>query len=192
MWAGVAGGLAEYFEVDPVLIRLIWVATTVFTGGLIILVYIVLWVIMPRDDQLDRYAAHWRGWSDELHADAQRVADEARRVASGFGGHPGEPVASAAPPPPPPPPPTAPPPPPPSAWADEPYAGPGWMPEHEHYHHHLNRRQKLGGFILVGLGLIFLASNAGLLRWANWNVFWPLILVGLGVALLVRYVDRSG
>ncbi|MFI5266012.1 MAG: PspC domain-containing protein [Chloroflexota bacterium] len=49
MWAGVAGGLAEYFDVDPTLMRLMWVVATVVTAGLFVAVYFVMWVIMPLD-----------------------------------------------------------------------------------------------------------------------------------------------
>ncbi|MDE3078373.1 MAG: PspC domain-containing protein, partial [Chloroflexota bacterium] len=34
MWAGVCGGLSEYFDIDPVLVRLFWVVATVLTAGL--------------------------------------------------------------------------------------------------------------------------------------------------------------
>jgi phage shock protein C len=46
MIAGVCGGVAEYFEVDPTLVRLIWVAITVMAGAGILL-YLIMWVIMP-------------------------------------------------------------------------------------------------------------------------------------------------
>jgi phage shock protein C len=48
MVAGVAGGLGEYFEVDPTLVRILFVLLTLLgAGGLGILTYIVLWIIMP-------------------------------------------------------------------------------------------------------------------------------------------------
>jgi phage shock protein C len=46
MIAGVCGGLAEYFAIDPVIVRLIFVLGTL-TTGIGILVYPVLWLIMP-------------------------------------------------------------------------------------------------------------------------------------------------
>jgi phage shock protein C len=48
MFAGVAGGLAEYFNIDPVIIRLLLVLL-MLAGGHGILVYIVLWIIMPEE-----------------------------------------------------------------------------------------------------------------------------------------------
>jgi phage shock protein C len=46
MIAGVCGGLAHYFGVDPVLTRLAMVGL-VFAGGIGLLIYAVLWLIMP-------------------------------------------------------------------------------------------------------------------------------------------------
>lgn len=45
---GVCGGIAEYLGVDPVLIRLLWVAFTL-VGGAGILLYIIAWIIIPRN-----------------------------------------------------------------------------------------------------------------------------------------------
>ena len=44
--AGVCGGLADYFDVDPMIIRLVWVVLFLCggTGGL---AYIVLWIVLP-------------------------------------------------------------------------------------------------------------------------------------------------
>jgi phage shock protein PspC (stress-responsive transcriptional regulator) len=44
---GVCGGLAERLEIDPSLVRIGWVLLTVFTGGLFLLLYIVMLVIVP-------------------------------------------------------------------------------------------------------------------------------------------------
>ncbi|MEX1277360.1 MAG: PspC domain-containing protein, partial [Bacteroidota bacterium] len=44
--AGVAGGIGEYLDVDPVLIRIAFVVAT-FAGGFGIIMYIIAWVIMP-------------------------------------------------------------------------------------------------------------------------------------------------
>jgi phage shock protein PspC (stress-responsive transcriptional regulator) len=42
---GVAGGIAEYFNLDPVLIRLAFVLMALFGAG--VLFYIIAWIIMP-------------------------------------------------------------------------------------------------------------------------------------------------
>jgi hypothetical protein len=43
------------------------------------------------------------------------------------------------------------------------------------------------GAILIVVGVVFLAANNGFVDWA---VIWPLALVALGIALLVRNISR--
>ena len=46
MLAGVCGGLAEYFDIDPTLVRIAWVFFT-FLGGSGILLYIIALIVIP-------------------------------------------------------------------------------------------------------------------------------------------------
>ncbi|NCC98374.1 MAG: PspC domain-containing protein [Bacteroidia bacterium] len=49
MIAGVCGGLGEYFEMDPTVVRLIVATLTIFTGFLGgLLFYLIAWVIMKQ------------------------------------------------------------------------------------------------------------------------------------------------
>jgi phage shock protein C len=43
---GVCGGLAEYFNVDPVLVRVLFAVVTLM-GGAGVLLYLILWVVVP-------------------------------------------------------------------------------------------------------------------------------------------------
>ena len=45
--AGVAGGLAQRFGISSTLVRLAWVLSVLF-GGLGILVYPILWIVLPK------------------------------------------------------------------------------------------------------------------------------------------------
>lgn len=47
---GVCGGIAEYLNVDPVIIRLIW-AVSVFYYGTGVLLYVIAWIIIPRNPE---------------------------------------------------------------------------------------------------------------------------------------------
>ena len=47
MLAGVAGGLAEMLDIDPSIIRIVWAVVIVLTGGLALLVYIVMAIVVP-------------------------------------------------------------------------------------------------------------------------------------------------
>lgn len=48
MLFGVCGGLGDYFDIDPVIIRLLFVALA-FAGGIGILIYIIAGIIVPED-----------------------------------------------------------------------------------------------------------------------------------------------
>ena len=46
MIAGVCGGVAEYLEIDPTLVRLVFMLLFFF-GGNGLLIYLILWILMP-------------------------------------------------------------------------------------------------------------------------------------------------
>jgi len=48
MPGGVCGGMAEYANMDPVLIRVLWVIFTLL-GGSGILAYVICWIIIPEN-----------------------------------------------------------------------------------------------------------------------------------------------
>ncbi len=47
MLAGVAGGLAQRFDTDPSIVRVIWAVSVFLTGGVTLLIYIVMAVVVP-------------------------------------------------------------------------------------------------------------------------------------------------
>ncbi|GIV87978.1 MAG: hypothetical protein KatS3mg055_0496 [Chloroflexus sp.] len=49
MLAGVAGGLARYFGIDPIIVRLIFVGLGL-VNGIGVIIYLVLWLLMPNED----------------------------------------------------------------------------------------------------------------------------------------------
>ena len=80
MISGVCGGLGEYFNVDPTLIRLGVVALSIFTSGAGILAYAIAWIVMPEADgssvaqqMQDKYQQHTRSAEDDI---AARIYDE--------------------------------------------------------------------------------------------------------------------
>lgn len=48
---GVASGLATYFNLDPLLVRLLFIIFTIFGGGAVV-IYIVLWIVTPENPLL--------------------------------------------------------------------------------------------------------------------------------------------
>jgi phage shock protein C len=52
--AGICSGLAEYFGMDPTLVRVAWVILAFLSAGLAILLYLVLIFVIPNEDELPR------------------------------------------------------------------------------------------------------------------------------------------
>ncbi|MEF8833181.1 MAG: PspC domain-containing protein [Candidatus Thermoplasmatota archaeon] len=46
---GVCGGIGEYFGIDPMIVRIIWVILAIASLGTALLVYIILWIFIPRN-----------------------------------------------------------------------------------------------------------------------------------------------
>ncbi|MBR5434213.1 MAG: PspC domain-containing protein [Bacteroidales bacterium] len=44
--AGVCGGVANYLDVDPTVIRIVWLCAIIF-GGAGVLAYLICWLLMP-------------------------------------------------------------------------------------------------------------------------------------------------
>ena len=55
MIAGVCGGLAEYLGWDPTLVRIVYVLATIFTAFAGVIIYLILWIIMPEERYSDGY-----------------------------------------------------------------------------------------------------------------------------------------
>ena len=52
--AGVCGGIAEYFDVDPTLIRVVYLILSLFSAGFPgLLLYIILMILMPNYNQIE-------------------------------------------------------------------------------------------------------------------------------------------
>ena len=73
--AGVCGGLAKYFNVDPTLVRVIFVVLAlVGLGGVII--YLVLWVIIPPEPTEEEQAIIDKIIDEEIAEETAEAAGE--------------------------------------------------------------------------------------------------------------------
>jgi phage shock protein C len=78
MVAGVCGGLAQYFDIDVTLVRLVFLLLLVFGGGGF-LIYIVLAIVVPEEGSTS-------GTPQEvLQNNVQDLADRAKELGQGFG-----------------------------------------------------------------------------------------------------------
>jgi phage shock protein C len=81
--AGVCGGLAEYFGIDPVIVRLIFVLVALTTGvGL--LIYPILWLVMPKAGATGQGAQFIPQDAEEWKRRAHEFGEEASQVGQHF------------------------------------------------------------------------------------------------------------
>ena len=52
-------------------------------------------------------------------------------------------------------------------------------------------RLALFGLVLIGIGVLLLLSNLGVLSWWRWDLFWPVLIILAGVALLAGRLLRN-
>jgi phage shock protein C len=81
--AGVCGGLGQYFDIDPTIIRIVFVLISIF-GGSGILIYIILWLVIPSEgsDQIISQE-QLRTNAKEMREKAHSFAHDIRARSSG-------------------------------------------------------------------------------------------------------------
>ncbi|MEO5656193.1 MAG: PspC domain-containing protein [Nitrospiria bacterium] len=50
--AGIGGGMASYFAMDPTIVRIIWIIAAFLSFGVVILLYLILIVVIPSEDDV--------------------------------------------------------------------------------------------------------------------------------------------
>ncbi len=136
---GVCGGLADFFDVDSTLVRIIFVLLTIF-GGSGIIIYLLLWVIVPTESNVSGVFT-----KEFMRDNINEIKDRTRSFAYEFR----------------------------DATRDR----------------GKNSRNFAGLFILV-LGLLFLLQNLGFLGRYGFDHFWPILLIIIGFALLMKRNPR--
>ena len=79
--AGVAGGMAEYFGVDPTIVRILWILVAL-PGGLSIIFYFVLWALLPEEGEVPSDAM---AIAEERYARGEISAEELARIREDLG-----------------------------------------------------------------------------------------------------------
>jgi phage shock protein C len=123
--AGVCGGLAAYLDIDSTLVRLAF-AILLFASGIGLPIYLILWIIMPEENNQNDSDA------EVIQKNLGEIGDSVYSGVSGIG------------------------------------------------------RRGTIGILLILMGIYFLLNQLGWLSWISGAVFWPLVIIGFGVYLLIR------
>jgi len=170
MLAGVAGGLAELWNADLSLVRIVWAVLVILTGGIALLVYLVMAIVVPEDDGTS-VAGQAIAWGQGQAAHGAGSAPSATDPAGSRG---------------------APPAPRPADWSRSPTEARalGRAVRREARHSERTAGGRTGALI-VGVLFILVGSwylVREFLPTIDFDWFWPLVLVGIGVLVLVLAV----
>ena len=83
---GVCGGLGEYFGIEPLLFRIVFVALA-FMGGIGVLLYFILMIIVPKEPaegEVIEGRDKVKGFAEDVSIGVQSVAEEVTKEAKSF------------------------------------------------------------------------------------------------------------
>lgn len=151
MLAGVAAGVAEALDADPSIIRIAWALLMIFTGGIALVVYIVMAIVVPEGP--GEYG-HRGPWGPAAGPSPTLPSGTVPGTAPGTAEMPD--VGATAP------------------RAARRARRASWQP---------GRGGFVAGAILIVIGTFFLVRE--FVPWLDWNLWWPIGLIGLGALLLI-------
>ncbi len=167
MFAGVCGGIAEYFNVDPVLVRLVTVVFTIAAFPVGLVGYIVCMIVMPEGP----IAASASAAGDAPHGGGMDApANPGSPGAQPGPGGPGSSFGGATP---------------------GSSAAMGGVTATVSLGHSGAHPGMIGGLILVVIGALLLMANLdlfdwGFLRFLRWRYLWPSAMIAIGLWMLLR------
>jgi phage shock protein PspC (stress-responsive transcriptional regulator) len=197
--SGVAGGVAERLDIDPSIVRIVWVILAVLSGGLLGLVYLIMMVVVPEApfDAPGRFGGGIDPWSSPAATGIRPAAPAGGSTATGeptttaeSGAVPHDPDETAA-----------------FAAVSPPSAAPEVEPPGTWQatgtsawgagrHARARRRGDRGGGLIFGVILILVGAYFLIREYlpeVDLDATWPVIVVAAGVllVLLALVPDRS-
>ncbi len=183
--AGVCGGLAAWLGLDPSLVRIAWVLLALVSGGIFVILYIVMAIVVP--DAPPGWMPRGRlqnsgqppGWGPGWGAGAPGGAWTGPHGWQGGTGPAGTPPAGGQP--------SAETPPggPPTSWPE------GWdrsqQPSPDHTFSS-GRAGVVAGAVLIVLGAWLLVRDYVPI---NWDLVWPVAIIALGGILIAGALRRG-
>ncbi len=140
MIGGVCGGLADYFTVDPVIVRLLFVLAVIF-GGSGIIAYIILWIVIPQKPYIITPIN-----PEQPKDNSESTGEEKKSENVEFDSN-------------------------------------------IRNNKQTNNRSIFAGSFLILLGGLFLLDN--FVPHFHFGDFWPLILIGLGLAIIMNAKNKT-
>jgi phage shock protein PspC (stress-responsive transcriptional regulator) len=157
MIAGVCGGLAKYFDIDPTIVRVLFVVS-IFIGGGGILAYIILWIVVPEEQLIFQSAAqdsqNYQSDSNSEESSSKTNQDSSKSDAGSFNAGINQKVNEAT------------------------------NEINKIIDEAKSNKKIFGGTILILLGILFLLDN--LFPYFDFGDYWPVILIVIGAGIIIK------
>lgn len=171
--AGVSSGIAEYMEVDVTIIRLLFVLSTIFLVGTGILVYIIMWIVVPvNNDPTARFSKFNDFFKDQNNPfqssnpfASQKTTTENPKSYQNWTS---------------------------STVKDENYES--WkQPEgFKPYQKNNETGRTVAGLFLLVIGMYFLMDEFGMIPfWFQLTKLWPLVFVAIGASFILKSKNKN-
>jgi len=157
MIAGVCGGLAKYFDIDPTIVRVLFVVT-IFIGGGGILAYIILWIVVP-EEQIIFQSAGQDSQTHQSNFDSEDLNSKTNQESSKFDSNSF------------------------NAGINE-KVNEATKEINKIVDEARSNKKVFGGTILILLGILFLLDN--MFPRFDFGDYWPIILIALGVGIIIK------
>lgn len=171
--AGVSSGIAEYMEVDVTIIRLLFVLSTIFLVGTGILVYIIMWIVVPvNNDPAARFSKFNEAFKNQNNPfqvpdpfGSQKGAAEGAKSYQGWTS---------------------------STVKDESFGAWKQAGEFKPYQKNNETGRTVAGLFLLVIGMYFLMDEFGMVPfWFQITKLWPLVFVAIGASFIIKSKNKS-
>jgi phage shock protein C len=168
--AGVSSGTAEYMQVDVTIIRLLFVLSTIFLFGTGILVYLVMWIIVPVNNDP---AARFSKFNDYFKNQNNPSSFQSGTFNQGPASTPGTQSGT---------------------------FGAGYDPNtsfpqpdsSKPFPKNNDTGRTVGGLFLLVIGIYFLLNQFDFIPfWFSLDKLWPLIFVAIGISFILKSKNKN-
>lgn len=166
--AGVSSGIAEYMEVDVTIIRLLFVLSTIFLVGTGVLVYLVMWIVVPANNNP---AARYSKFNDFFAEQQVPPAGAANNPESGQNTGTTE---TGIP-----------------NWTSSSFEEAKFKARQASDFKMVNKNsdtgRTVGGLFLLVIGIYFLMNEFDIIPyWFRLGKLWPLVFVAIGISFIAK------
>ena len=166
--AGVSSGVATYMEVDVTIIRLLFVLSSIFLMGTGILVYIVMWIVVPVNYNP---TARFGKFNDFFKS--QQNTGTSYQEPVGFGSAENTTTESAP------------------NWSSSTFSESDFKKSNPADYKFIKKNsdtgRTIGGLFLLVIGMFFLLNEFDIIpHWFSLSRLWPLVFVAIGISFIAK------